>query len=206
MTTKIVIIDYGMGNLFSIHKKLIRLGVNAIVSSKEEEINNADKIILPGVGHFKKAMDNLQQLNLVDALHENVLIKKKHTLGICLGMQLMAKHSHEGNCIGLGWLDAEVKTINVRDTLRFKVPHTGWNTLEFISDHPIMKKININNEFYFVHSYYVKKLDENVILSRTKYETSFVSGFYRDNIFGVQYHPEKSHESGDFLFNNFINL
>ena len=203
---KVVIVDYGMGNLFSIYKKLTRIGVNTIVSSKSEEISRADKIILPGVGHFKKAMDNLQQLNLLDILNENVIIKKKYTLGICLGMQIMAKHSQEGNCSGLGWFNINVEKIRVSDSLRFKVPHTGWNSLEYISKNPIMRNIQINSEFYFVHSYYIKTLIENEILSRTKYETSFVSGFYRDNIFGVQFHPEKSHDSGDLLFKNFINL
>tara|TARA_B110001452_G_C15110733_1_gene387175 strand:- start:269 stop:883 length:615 start_codon:yes stop_codon:yes gene_type:complete len=203
---KIVIVDYGMGNLFSIHKKLTRLGVNTIVSSKLEEINRADKIILPGVGHFKKAMDNLQQLNLLEILNENVIIKKKPTLGICLGMQIMAKHSEEGNCCGLGWFDINVEKIRVSDFLRFKVPHTGWNSLEHISENPLMRNIKINSEFYFVHSYYIKTLNKKEILSRTKYETPFVSGIYRDNIFGVQFHPEKSHDSGDLLFKNFINL
>jgi len=203
---KVVIVDYGMGNLFSVHKKLTRLGVNTIVSSKSEEINRADKIILPGVGHFKKALDNLHQLNLIDILNENVIIKKKLTLGICLGMQIMAKHSQEGNCSGLGWFETNVEKIRVSDFLRFKVPHTGWNSLVHISENPLMSNIQINSEFYFVHSYYIKTLNKNEILSGTKYETTFVSGIYRDNIFGVQFHPEKSHDSGDLLFKNFINL
>tara|TARA_A200000113_G_scaffold143761_1_gene129196 strand:- start:257 stop:871 length:615 start_codon:yes stop_codon:yes gene_type:complete len=203
---KVVIVDYGMGNLFSVHKKLTRLGVNTIVSSKSEEINRADKIILPGVGHFKKALDNLYQLNLIDILNENVIIKKKLTLGICLGMQIMAKHSQEGNCSGLGWFETNVEKIRVSDFLRFKVPHTGWNSLVHISENPLMSNIQINSEFYFVHSYYIKTLNKNEILSGTKYETTFVSGIYRDNIFGVQFHPEKSHDSGDLLFKNFINL
>lgn len=203
---KVVIVDYGMGNLFSVHKKLKRLGVNAIVSSKSEEINRADKIILPGVGHFKKALDNLHQLNLIDILNENVIIKRKLTLGICLGMQIMAKHGQEGNCSGLGWFKTNVEKIRVSDFLRFKVPHTGWNSLVHISENPLMRNIQINSEFYFVHSYYIKTLNKNEILSGTKYETTFVSGIYRDNIFGVQFHPEKSHDSGDLLFKNFINL
>ena len=206
MPKKVVIVDYGMGNLFSIYKKLTRIGVNVKISSKREDINNADKIILPGVGHFKKAMDNLKNGGLIEVLNENVLEKNKPILGICLGMQLMAKHSQEGSCSGLGWFDTEVEKINVSNTLRFKVPHTGWNSLEHISENLLMRNIQINSEFYFVHSYYIKTLNKNEILSRTKYETPFVSGIYRDNIFGVQFHPEKSHNSGDLLFKNFINL
>ena len=121
-------------------------------------------------------------------------------------MQIMAKHSQEGNCSGLGWFETNVEKIRVSDFLRFKVPHTGWNSLVHISENPLMSNIQINSEFYFVHSYYIKTLNKNEILSGTKYETTFVSGIYRDNIFGVQFHPEKSHDSGDLLFKNFINL
>ena len=204
MGIKVVIIDYGMGNLFSIYKKLNGLGLNTIISSSSKDINSSDKIILPGVGNFKKATENITQLNLLDTLHENVAIKKKHTLGICLGMQLMTKHSQEGNCNGLGWIDCKVEKINVNDTLRFKVPHTGWNSLEYISDNPLMKKIQVDSEFYFVHSYYIKSLDENEILCKTKYEKSFISGFFKENIFGVQFHPEKSHKYGLNLIKNYI--
>jgi glutamine amidotransferase len=206
MHGKVVIIDCGMGNLFSVKKKFRKLGEDITVTSNPTEINNADKILLPGVGHFGKAMDNLKSLNLLDILNENVLIKKKPILGICLGMQLMAKRSEEGNAEGLGWFDAEVVHFNVADKLRYKIPHTGWNQITKVKDSMLLKDIPDAAEFYFVHSYHFKCNNPQDILNLTEYEYSFVSAVEKDNIFGVQYHPEKSHDIGITMLNNFIAL
>jgi glutamine amidotransferase len=195
-----------MGNLFSVKKKFRKLGEDITVTSNPTEINNADKILLPGVGHFGKAMDNLKSLNLLDILNENVLIKKKPILGICLGMQLMAKRSEEGNAEGLGWFDAEVVHFNVADKLRYKIPHTGWNQITKVKDSMLLKDIPDAAEFYFVHSYHFKCNNPQDILNLTEYEYSFVSAVEKDNIFGVQYHPEKSHDIGITMLNNFIAL
>lgn len=206
MSSKIVIIDCGMGNLFSVKKKFKSLDDGVIVSSLPEDLNNADKIVLPGVGHFGMAIDNLRKLNLIDALNENVLVKKKPILGICLGMQLMAKSSEEGNVNGLGWFDAEVIRFKVSDKLKYKIPHMGWNQIQNQKTSLLTKDIPDGSEFYFIHSYHFKCNSPSDILNLTEYEYSFPSAVEKDNIFGVQYHPEKSHDIGIKMLNNFIAL
>ena len=156
MSSKLVIVDYGMGNLNSVKRSLDRMKVNAVVSSDPKEIADSDKLILPGVGHFGKAMANLKELNLLDTLNEAVLVKKKPILGICLGMQLLAKKSEEGDAEGLGWIDGEVVKFQVSDKLKYKIPHMGWNQIYLKNDGLLMKKIPELSEFYFVHSYYMK--------------------------------------------------
>jgi glutamine amidotransferase len=206
MSSRIVIINYGMGNLHSVKKVLDRMQVNVVFSSNPEDIINAGKIILPGVGHFAKAMSNLKNLNLRDALHEAVLVKKKPVLGICLGMQLMAKKSEEGNAEGLGWFEAEVKRFSVSDKIKYKIPHIGWNSLSIKKKCPLMSGISESSEFYFVHSYHLHTNDASDILNETQYADTFVSAVAKDNIFGVQYHPEKSHDAGARMLKNFIEL
>ena len=209
----IVIVDYHMGNLHSVKKKLDRLKVDALISSDPADILRADKLILPGVGHFGKAMENLRKLNLIDALNEAVLVKKTPILGICLGMQLMAKSSEEsakhGVSImehGLGWFDADAVKFEVNDTLRFKIPHTGWNTVTIEKESPLMKNIPADSEFYFVHSYYLKANDASDVLNYTDYGNPFASAVSKENIYGIQYHPEKSHDVGLQLLKNFVFL
>jgi len=206
MARKIVILDYGMGNLNSVKKKFDRLKVNSRISSNRNELLNADKIILPGVGHFQKAMENLKALNLIETLNECIHIKQKPILGICLGMQLMAKSSEEGMAEGLGWFDANVVRFNVKDTLKYKVPHTGWNQIEHSKTSELMKGVPELSEFYFVHSFYMKLNNHSDELNRTEYESKFTSAIEKGNIFGVQYHPEKSHDIGELLLKNFIEL
>src|ERR1051325_1934156 len=206
MPIKIVIVDFGMGNLFSVRKKLSQLNAHAIVSSSPNEIESADKIILPGVGHFGKAMENLSRLNLTEPLATAVLIKKKPVLGICLGMQLMVNHSEEGNAKGLGWIDADVLRIRIKNTVKYKVPQIGWNSISKTKESGLMKNIPENAEFYFVHSYFIQANDRADVLNETTYETTYTSAIEIEHIFGVQYHPEKSHDAGTILLNNFIRL
>ncbi len=206
MSSKIVIVDYGMGNLSSVRRKLDNIKVNCIISSNPTEILNADKIILPGVGHFSVAMNNLKKLHLIDTLHEAVLTKKTPIIGICLGMQLMTKWSEEGDVAGLGWFDANVVRFNIHDKLKFKVPQIGWNQINIEKQSVLMNEIENLSEFYFVHSYHVKCNDPNEILNTTDYESIFTSAIEKENIFGVQYHPEKSHDAGEQLLRNFCNL
>ena len=206
MKKTVTIVDYGMGNLHSVKKKLDRLKTTSSITSNPRDIIKADKIILVGVGHFAKAMKNIQELDLLDALSEVAIIKKKPVLGICLGMQLMAKDSEEGNTKGLGWLDANVRKMEVDDTLKFKIPHTGWNKITQSKKSHLMKGIPELSEFYFVHSYYLRSNETSNILNETEYCFKFTSAIEKDNIFGVQYHPEKSHDVGEVLLKNFISL
>ena len=206
MKKTLAIVDYGMGNLNSVKKKLDRLKTTASITSNPKDIIKADKIILVGVGHFAKAMKNIKELNLLDTLNEVAIIKKKPVLGICLGMQLMAKDSEEGNTEGLGWLDANVRKMQVDDTLRFKIPHTGWNKITQSKKSHLMKGIPESSEFYFVHSYHLMSNETSNILNETEYCFKFTSAIEKDNIFGVQYHPEKSHDVGEALLKNFISL
>ena len=206
MKKTLAIVDYGMGNLNSVKKKLDRLKTTASITSNPKDIIKADKIILVGVGHFAKAMKNIKELNLLDTLNEVAIIKKKPVLGICLGMQLMANDSEEGNSEGLGWLDANVRKMQVDDTLRFKIPHTGWNKITQSKKSHLMKGIPESSEFYFVHSYYLRPNETSNILNETEYCFKFTSAIEKNNIFGVQYHPEKSHDIGEVLLKNFISL
>jgi glutamine amidotransferase len=202
----LAIIDYGMGNLGSVKRKFSLFGVDTVITSGLQDIVTADKLILPGVGHFQKAVENLKQLKLWDILNEMVLIKKKPVLGICLGMQLMAKRSEEGGVEGLGWIDAEVVKFQVKDKVKYKVPHIGWNQIVKIKESKLMNEIPDLSEFYFVHSYHFRCNNPEDILNETEYETNFVSAVEKENIFGVQYHPEKSHGAGELLLKNFNKL
>ena len=202
----ITIVDYGMGNLFSVKKKLDKLKAKVIISSDPEVVRNAEKLILPGVGHFGKAMENLRQANLIEALNDAVLKNKTPILGICLGMQLMATFSEEGNVEGLGWFDAQVLKFQVSDTLRFKVPHVGWNQINSSKSSKLMTGIGPEAEFYFVHSYYMKVNNASDELNSANYELPFTAAIEKGNIFGVQYHPEKSHDVGEILLRNFVEL
>ena len=206
MSSKIVIVDYGMGNIQSVFRKFLMVGITPVVSNDRSIIRNADKLILPGVGHFGKAMSNLEDLGLVDNLNESVLIRKTPILGICLGMQLMTNGSEEGNSTGFGWVNSEVTKFKVDNTLDYKVPHVGWNQIEILKESRLMKDIDNFSEFYFVHSYVCKCNDEKDILNVSNYEMQFVSAFEKGNIFGVQYHPEKSFEVGKRLINSFVQL
>ena len=206
MSSKLVIVDYGTGNLNSVKRIMDRMKVNSIISSDPKDIISCQKIILPGIGHFGKAMSKLKKLNLLDTLHEAVLVKQKPVLGICLGMQLMAKKSEEGNAVGLGWFDSEAIKFNVSDTTRHKIPHIGWNRISIKKNSLLMKNISESSEFYFLHSFYLKVNDQSDVLNETEYGFVYPSAIEKDNIFGVQYHPEKSHEAGSQLLKNFVEL
>ena len=203
---KIHIVNYGMGNIFSIQKKIQSRDIILSISSDAQDIINADKIILCGVGHFKKAMDNLNKLNLIEPLNNFALTQKKPVLGICLGMQLMANFSEEGNVKGLGWVEAAVKKFPTRQDKKLKVPHMGWNTVSISKESALMENIDPNDEFYFIHSFFLQPENPENILNETQYIQKFCSAIQQDNIFGVQYHPEKSHDVGQTLLNNFMSL
>ena len=206
-SAKIVIVDYRTGNLNSIKRILDRIGSLSIISSQVQDVTRADKLILPGVGHSAKAMATLNQLGLHDALNEAVLIKRKAVLGICLGMELFGMTSEEGDTPGLQWLDAEAVRFKIPvAAARHKVPHMGWNRVQIKKSSALMRGVEDLSEFYFAHSYYLKINDRSDLLSETEYGVSFPSAVERNNIFGVQYHPEKSHRSGAQVLKNFVEM
>jgi len=204
-STLIVIVDYGMGNVGSIMNMLRKIGADAVISSDSEQIKAANKLILPGVGAFDKAVANMEKLNIIPALEQCALRDKKPLLGICLGMQLLTKRSEEGFASGLGFIDAEAKRFHFGNKKELKVPHMGWNTITVNRDHWLFKDPNQFEElrFYFVHSYHAVCLNESNILAETMYGYNFVSAIQEDNIVGVQFHPEKSHKFGMWLMKNF---
>jgi imidazole glycerol-phosphate synthase subunit HisH len=206
MAQKITVIDYGMGNLNSVKRKFSMIGCEVTITSNCLDVINSEKIVLPGVGNFQKAVENLKELKLWDALNEVVLEKKIPILGICLGMQLMTNQSEEGNVSGLAWFDAEVVKFKVNDTLKYKVPHIGWNQVIIKKSSQLFNNVDLAPGFYFVHSYHVKCHNIEDVLNETVYEHPFVSGIHKDNIWGVQYHPEKSHDAGEQLLRNFVNI
>jgi len=202
---RIAIIDYGMGNLRSIYKAFNKVGEKSFITSDYKDLNNCDKIVLPGVGHFKQGISNLKKMNLFEPLKELVEIKEAPILGICLGMQLMAKTSEEGDGEGFGWIDSKVVQFKINNFIRYKIPQMGWNTLKLIDDNePLFNGINSYDEFYFVHSYHLSETKKNQILAKTRYEYDFVSAVKKNNIVGYQFHHEKSHDAGYNLIKNFL--
>jgi imidazole glycerol-phosphate synthase subunit HisH len=202
----LTIIDYGMGNVGSIQNMLKKVGCTSIISSNAEIISKAEKLILPGVGAFDKAMQNLNDLGLIDVIDNRVKNDKIPILGICLGMQLLAKSSEEGLKKGLGWIDAEVKKFNFESTTEndLKIPHMGWNSLFIKSDSLLFKDLPKEHRFYFVHSYHVVCQSNGIEASSTHYGYDFISSVCSENIMGVQFHPEKSHKFGYLILKNFV--
>ncbi len=201
----ITIIDYGVGNLISISNAISYLGYQSInISSDFHEIINSDALILPGVGAFAPAMQNLRNLGLDHVLNEVVLEARKPILGICLGMQLMADTSEEnGLNNGLGWIPGNVVKLNIPE--KFVVPHVGWNNIQILKKSPLFKNDNQQLDFYFDHSYHYK-CEEKYIISECNYSCSITSAIAYKNIYGVQFHPEKSQNNGLRLFRSFFNM
>ena len=200
---KIIIIDYGMGNVGSIANMLKKIGREALVTSDHNQIRNADKLILPGVGSFDYGMRNLKKMGLIPLLQEKVLVQKTPVLGICLGMQLLTQGSEEGVLEGLGWIDARAEKFRFETSPPLKVPHMGWNTVTSLKKSLLFDDMHPEPRFYFVHSYHVRCLHIADELTATRYGFAFTSSLERGHIAGVQFHPEKSHKFGMKLLKNF---
>lgn len=200
----VLIIDYGVGNDQSVMNALSSLGYDFLVSNKKEDILGASAYILPGVGAFNEAMRNIKELKIEDLLREQVLAKKKPILGICLGFQVLASESEEnGLHKGLGFIDGRVIRLVQKENVR--IPHVGWNTLEIVKKEPLFSNIYSDNpSFYFDHSYQLV-CDNSCVSAVTSYGDKIVSAIQKDNIFGTQFHPEKSQNNGLKLFRSFFN-
>jgi len=198
------IIDYKMGNIGSVKKAFKRLKIDSIITNNYKDLLNVNKIILPGVGNFEKGIENLHRLDLINCLNELVIDKKVPILGICLGMQLLCNFSEEGHKEGLGWIDAKVKKFNFSST-KFKIPHMGWNSIETLNKNPLIKSNNLE-DYYFVHSYFVECNRPENIIGSTNYGIQFVSMLNKQNIYGTQFHPEKSHRQGLAILENFSKI
>ncbi len=200
----ITIVDYGMGNLRSVQKAFEKLNVDAAICTKPEEIANAEKLVLPGVGAFRDAIAELKSKNLVEPILEHIQAEKPF-LGICLGLQMLFEISYEdGEYEGLGVLPGKV--VRFENQPDIKIPHMGWNQLNVADDVPIFKDIPQEAYFYFVHSFYVVPTDENVIAAKTDHGVQFVSAVAKNNMFATQFHPEKSQKYGLKLLDNFARL
>ena len=198
----IAIIDYGMGNLRSVQKGFERVGREAVVTSDAKTILSAGKVVLPGVGAFPDCMRNLEQNGLIDVVHETIKSGKPF-LGICLGLQLLFTESEEfGISKGLDIIKGRVERFKIQDST-FKVPHMGWNSIAIKRRAPALQDVPDNSHVYFVHSFHVVPEDKNVIATTTDYGIEFVSSIWKDNIFAVQFHPEKSQTLGLSILKRF---
>lgn len=201
-----VIIDYGIGNLDSVLNMFKKIGEkDVMISSDKDIIIKAKKLLLPGVGSFDAGMRNLEESGLIPVLNEKVLIEKTPILGICLGMQLLTYKSEEGIKAGLGWIDAETIKFNLTPELKLKVPHMGWSYVNVKRKNSLID-IDSKSRFYFVHSYYVKCFDENQSIATSNFGVDFTCMVKKENIYGVQFHPEKSLKFGMKLLENFTKL
>ena len=203
----ISIVNYGSGNIKALSNILELEKIPFNIASTKEELINSDKIILPGVGSFDHCMNRLNESGLRDELEDQVINKKKPILGICIGLHIMAHCSEEGKLEGLGWIDAEVKKFD--ESLikgQPKIPHMGWNTIKVVSKSELFRNVDCERGLYFIHSYHISLNDESNTMTTSNFGYEFVSGINSENIYAVQFHPEKSHNNGMQLLKNFCNL
>jgi glutamine amidotransferase len=203
----ITIINYGVGNIFAFQNVFKRLDIKSKIASSKDDLIGAEKLILPGVGSFDYAMTQLNKSGIRESLDFLVIEKKVPVIGICVGMQMMGKRSDEGKMQGLGWIDAEVLKFEEKLIYhRTKLPHMGWNDVLPVNSNPLFKGLEEDSIFYFLHSYYFKCNNPNDVIAISNYGIEFTSAVNFKNIFGIQFHPEKSHNYGEKLLLNFSNL
>lgn len=201
----VTIVDSGLGNIKSIQNIISKVGGASRSIRTPHGLQEASKIVLPGVGNFDAGIKQLNDGGWTDELNEAVIVRKVPVLGICLGMQLMCRSSEEGRLPGLGWIDAEVQLIQRGDNPSLKVPHMGWNTISIKKHNAILNcEPTFESRFYFVHSYHAVCANSSDVIATTNYGRELTVAFNRGNIYGVQFHPEKSHRFGIDLFRNFL--
>jgi len=199
------IVDYGMGNILSVYNAVEFIGESPVVCKKPEELRDVEKVILPGVGAFGDCVANLRQKGFAEALEVEVIKNKKPILGICLGMQIMARKGYEGGVHdGLGWLNADVVRLDPHDSA-FHIPHIGWHEIDYRDDSPLFSGLPEDPDFYFVHSYYMRCNEQIDVDATFDYGGLFTAAVRKDNIFAVQFHPEKSQDYGLKVLENFLN-
>ncbi len=203
---KLDILDYGLGNIASVIRMIEKVGGAAKSISTPEEICRSNKLILPGVGHFDRGMSQLAKQYLLEPLQERVLKQGTPIMGICLGMQLLCIRSEEGLLPGLGYVDADVSKFKSITDKHLKVPHMGWNNVNVTRSNPLIEARSEEQRFYFVHSYYVEPKSPDLVIMTATHGLEFCAAFQSENIFGVQFHPEKSHRFGMALMKNFLEL
>lgn len=203
----IAIINYGIGNLLSVKNMLKKAGVeDVVITDREEDVAKADKILLPGVGHFDYGMKKLKASGCYDMLNKKAVEEKVPVLGICLGAQLLTNGSEEGTEKGLGWIDADTVKFQIeRFEKKLPIPHMGWSEVKYV-EQPLFRGMYENPRFYFVHSYFLKPKRMDNLLCESVYGHTFASGIKSGNIFGVQFHPEKSHKFGLKFLENFAKI
>lgn len=203
----ITIIDYGVGNIFAFQNVYKRLDIPSKIAKTVEDLKDVDKLILPGVGHFDYAMSELNNSGMRERLDELVIEEKKPVIGICVGMQMMANDSDEGVMRGLGWIDASVKKFD-ETTIDFhtKLPHMGWNNVTPLKKHPLFKGLEEEALFYFLHSFYFDINNKSECIATADYGINFACSVQNNNIYGIQFHPEKSHSYGEKLLHNFAKI
>jgi imidazole glycerol-phosphate synthase subunit HisH len=201
-----VIINYGLGNLTSVLNMHKRLGIEACITDDLDIISKASKVILPGVGHFDKGMQNLNKSGLTEILNQKILVDKIPVLGICLGAQLMTRKSEEGNELGLGWVNADTVRFQLESFDNYKVPHMGWGDINFVKPSLLWENTKLPARFYHVHAFHFKFDEPYNVIGTCKYGYEFATAFQNENIYGVQFHPEKSHKFGMKVLENFTKL
>lgn len=199
----IVILDYGMGNVASILNMLKKIGAEAVISAEPEVAAKADKIILPGVGTFDAGMENLTRCGFKDVINEHVHKKGNPILGICLGMQMLGRRSEEGRTEGLGLIPFDNVRFSFPELSDLKIPHMGWDRIQICRSTNLTEGLDIPQRYYFVHSYHAVCDNEENVMCRCEYGYSFAAAVCKDNVYGVQFHPEKSHRYGMKLLENF---
>lgn len=203
----ITIIDYGLGNIKAFVNVYDRLNIKIKIANCAADIKEASKLILPGVGSFDYAMNQLNSSGMRDEIEKRVQIDKIPIIGICVGMQMMAKSSEEGTLQGLGWFDAEVKLFDTsKIPYKTRLPHMGWNSVNIVKKGGLLSNLEDESRFYFLHSYYFNCNSLENIIAHTDYGGKFASAVQNNNIYGIQFHPEKSHKNGIQLLNNFSKL
>lgn len=203
----ITIVDYGLGNIRAFLNVYKRLNIEARAVTMGDDLDGATKVILPGVGHFDHAMERLDSSGMREQLDTLVLEQKVPVLGICVGMQMLARTSDEGSRDGLGWIAGRVRAFRSREaSVALPMPHMGWNDVLPVTPHPLFAQLTTDSRFYFLHSYFFETESDRDVLAVANYGADFACAIHHDNIYGVQFHPEKSHHFGTRLLQNFAEL